>query len=186
MADLHKCADCGFLAVRRFEDRQLVEVELGMRETGQSPRNLNLPKVFYEILPICFKQAWPLHQEAEPGQPDKFREVVQKEGECSEFIVWRFGSTVEDRQEMVDRKMLLDWQAAREEADREWRANREDADNKARERDFKVQLAIVSVIAIIAALLGGWAQATFQPDPMININVPAIASPSASGTPSSR
>ena len=86
---------------------------------------------------------------------------------------------------MMDRQKLMDWQAKREDADRLWRATREDADRRARGRDFKTQLVIVSIIAIIAALRGGWAQATFQREPVININIPAT-SQSDPDTPSSQ
>ena len=69
---------------------------------------------------------------------------------------------------MLDRQELRQWQAEREDADRKWRA----VEHRENQMGQRKQLTITVVAVIVAALLGGWAQATFHRDPVINVIVP--------------
>jgi hypothetical protein len=38
-----RCADCGYLAIRDYKTRALIEVEASVRQTGLQPSAIDLP-----------------------------------------------------------------------------------------------------------------------------------------------
>ena len=52
-----KCADCGFLAVRHRETRQLLDAEDKLRWAGEMPTPLDSRGYIYDEWPVCFVRA---------------------------------------------------------------------------------------------------------------------------------
>ncbi len=63
MAKNVKCIDCGFLALRDVQTRELVETELHIRDAWKLPPLFGMQNPRYEIIPICFARAARLDQE---------------------------------------------------------------------------------------------------------------------------
>jgi hypothetical protein len=109
-----KCSECGFLALRHLETRDLREAEGSYRDTGEIPRDLNRPKYLYEEVPLCFERLRmfdPKQCESAAGR----QEVLQGEiGPCVGFTEWHHGFTPKEHREMLDRQRLLEWQAEQE------------------------------------------------------------------------
>ena len=115
-----KCADCGFLAQRHKETRQLLDAEEGLRKKGDVPRQpigdgplarTSHPPFVYEHLPLCAQLQIEFPEE-------NTIEAIQQERECPVFTPWHPGFTPKEHQEMLDRQWLLEWQAEREDDDR--------------------------------------------------------------------
>ncbi len=130
-----KCSECGFLASRNVQTRQLQETESEIRTEGALSVvwNSNKPFNLYEP-PICFMQvpdfkAVPYTLEysmdMRGNEKEKVRSEIQRERECKYFTEWRLGSTPKEHQEMIDRKIMLDWQAEREESDKRWQSRQQ-------------------------------------------------------------
>lgn len=197
MADKVTCENCGFLALRNRFTGELDEAPQAYRWRAEIPTLRDpqvsgvqsFPSSFYHYpytgVPICLVRAHPLHNEftdQERASESEIFTALTKERNCAErglFTEWQQGFTPKEHREMLDRERMLRWQEEREQADK-----------KARKRDFWTELLIISTIAILAALLGGWAQATFQREPVIINNTiwptpQAIIAPSIPGTLSS-
>jgi hypothetical protein len=65
MAAKVKCVNCGYLALRHHETRQLSEVEFGIRSSGKIPDVLVRDGIvgLYENILICLRRAHDLHAE---------------------------------------------------------------------------------------------------------------------------
>lgn len=132
MTDQRMCRDCGFLAMRTFETRQLVEADEDVRVFGRVPPNpTNKSYIFLEVAPLCFAQAWNLREQfnsigeadlistedipAPPegwsGNAQRFITLISKERDCSAFIRWVQGFTPKEHLEMKERHQLQEWQA---------------------------------------------------------------------------
>ncbi len=149
-----KCSECGFLASRNLQSRQLEETEPEIREEGALSIAWNTDKPFdkYEP-PICFMQVpdfdvipyslqFVLQRDKEK---EKIRAEIQRERMCESFIEWRLGATPKEHREMLDRKEMLKWQAEREESDRKWRT---------RQQWFMVIVAgIFTILGVIIGIL---------------------------------
>ena len=58
-----KCADCGFLALREWETRSLVDAETTFRETGrEAPVARGALHKRFEDQPLCFVRAIDMDQ----------------------------------------------------------------------------------------------------------------------------
>ena len=166
-----KCSECGYLAVRNIDWRNLVEVELDYRNTGECPKRIDYspPYEIYDV-PRCFKQAsnlWDEIQNLQGSDSEKIRSVIQKDRPCDEFTEWHQGFTPREHQEMVDREKQLEWQAGREDKDREWRREESKENRKWRFREFIVAVVALAVI-VLASIIGALIQRGGQPT--ININ----------------
>ena len=145
-----KCYDCGFLAVRNEKTRELVEMELGYRNTGECPREIDSvkhPNIYGYEYPLCFKLAYNLGEEMKnlTGSPgEKIRPVIQRDRACEPFAKWRQGFTPKEHQEMLDREKLMEWQKEREEDDRKWH------------RKEQWQLVIVAGIFTLLGVIITW------------------------------
>lgn len=149
-----KCSECGFLASRDVQTRQLEETEQEIRMEGCSvvAWNTGKPTLKFEP-PICFMRApdykaipfslWP------DKDKDKVRSEIQRERDCEFFTHWQQGFTPKEHREMLDRIEILNWQAEREQKDREFR-EREQLSNK-RYRIVELVLVIVTIIAVLSA-----------------------------------
>jgi hypothetical protein len=165
-----KCAECGFLAVRNVQTRQLEEMEEDYRRTGNSPQvwGDSPPYNMYEA-PICFLLVFDLPNEIAKQQgplPEGICLVINEERTCEPFIKRRLGSTPKEHQEMIDRQALLKWQAEREDKDRESRKEESKENRKWRFREFIVAVLALAVI-VAASIIGALIQRGGQP--IINI-----------------
>lgn len=154
------CHECGFLAVRHEKSRELVEMELDYRNTGEAPREIDSPKhpnIYGYGFPLCFKQAYSIGDEMknEKGSlGEKIRSVIQRDRVCEYFTVWRQGFTPREHQEMLDRERMKGWEMEREELDRKWRMELEEKRSKDEWRRY-VFMAIMMIVAAIVGILIG-------------------------------
>ncbi len=124
-----KCANCGFLAIRNSQTRELMEVEPVIREEGR--RRSILPGFRYTWgyeTPVCFMNAYNLWDETgdlNKATSESIQATIQKERECKAFVTWQHGYTPKEHKEMLDRQEMLKWQAAREDADKKWQTRQQ-------------------------------------------------------------
>jgi len=113
---LVKCSECGFLASRNVQTRQLEETELEIRSQGALSIAYNTGKPFdkYEP-PICFMQApdfrfIPYSDDFSLRRDDVAKEVsgeIQQDRKCRFFTKWRQGFTPKEHREMLDRELRI-------------------------------------------------------------------------------
>jgi len=132
----HKCTDCGLLAARNSQTRELEEMQEDYRFTGKAPMwSVEVPRRVTGIVadwvgkeglsdPLCFIRAWNLSSEFKAEgtgtSAEKCLRILGKERECSSFIEWQQGFTPKEHREMMNRERMLKWQAEREDKDKEW------------------------------------------------------------------
>lgn len=163
-----KCSECGFLAVRNMETRNLEEIEFESRQSGiiKTQRYVYIPVCFVVIANFAeeinnLKQL-PKYEEKKdaiggvlwPHYSDFIIETLKKERECKSFTKWHQGSTPKEHQEMIDRESMLKWQAEREEADKKWREQQEQKHSK-EEWNRNIFLAAITIIAVILGVILG-------------------------------
>jgi len=149
-----KCAECGYLAVRHLETRELREAEGTYRDTGEIPRDLNRPKHLYAEVPLCFEhlRIFDPHQCASATGRQG---VLQAEiGPCVGFTKWDLGFTPKEHREMLDRQRLLEWQAEREDDDRKWHAKQREEDNRIRRLELWTAVIIAGGFTVVGATIG--------------------------------
>ena len=124
-----KCSECGFLASRNVQTRQLEETEPEIRSEGalSIARNTNKPFDAYEP-PICFVQApdfkaipysleFTLQRDKERK---KVYDEIQRDRECEFFTKWKQGFTPKEHREMMDRQFMMEMEEKRRKNDRKW------------------------------------------------------------------
>lgn len=125
-----KCVNCGFLAVRTRETRQLVEAEAGMRQKWHVPMTSTRLEC-YERVPLCFARAADFTLEAGQNAPtDHIATAIQRDRPCTAFTPWCHGFTPKEHQEMLNAKQLQDFQAEQREKDRQFQLQSREADAK--------------------------------------------------------
>ena len=139
-----RCIDCGFLATRETETRQLAEVDGEFRRTGLPALAIGSGRYYRSArVPVCFAQSVDLQAEileyqtnsgevfaSSPNDPDRERrldsfppervlELLEVERPLCDsshaFTKWQQGFTPKEHREMLDRESLL-------EREREWRS----------------------------------------------------------------
>lgn len=145
-----KCADCGFLASRDIETRQLEETEQEIRSQGQLVPAPNTGKPIHKYEhPVCFMQskdykAFPYTSRSIfTLDREDIRSEIQRERDCKEFTAWQQGYTPKEHRDMIDREKMLKWQAGREDEDRKWR-----------EKQDKKLVIIAGSFTILGAVIG--------------------------------
>jgi hypothetical protein len=132
-----KCADCGYLAVRNMETRQLEEVERYHRETGDVPKKRGTNDPIYNPA-VCFARGdYIVYQEKE-----KVLAEMVKPRECKLFVRWAQGLTPKEHKEMLDEQWKLDQEKKSKKSDRIWHFI-----------ELIVTLVIGAVIAIVSAYI---------------------------------
>lgn len=160
-----RCADCGFVALRKFPEQTLDEAPQEYRDTGNVPHQPQGGYVTYDIA-VCFMRAANLKQEldAETGYQsghELHRRVINKQRECSQFTDWVQGFSPREHQEMIRQEKLLEWQRDREKDDREWRDKQAERDRTWRREDrwsalcMLIVAAVSGVICSVATLIAG-------------------------------
>jgi hypothetical protein len=157
----HKCADCGFLAVRNIYSRGLEEAEKTFRDTGAQPttvtHNTDGTLIIigsYEDEPLCFMQACNLKKEFYKPLNSSVPIVLHEDRECDEFTEWQQGSSPKEHREMMDRKEMLKWQADREDADKKWREQQEQK-HSTEEWHRYIFVGILGIVAVIIGVILG-------------------------------
>ena len=154
-----KCADCGFLAVRHLETRDLREAEGSYRDTGEIPRDLNRPKHLYEEVPLCFERLRIFDPQRCTSAAER-QEVVQEEiGHCVGFTEWHHGFTPKEHRELLDREYRL----RRDEELRQQVWDREDTRDAAMRRQLgeqhRTELLVFGLLATLALTIASIAAA---------------------------
>lgn len=108
MVEQVKCRDCGYLALRKKDTRELVDAEECYRKDGTVPgpgmsdkpdSHLRVFDVHYEKPPICFVRAADLRKESGENA-EKRAEVVNRPRKCAKFTSWEQGFTPKEVVEM--------------------------------------------------------------------------------------
>lgn len=129
-----KCTDCGYLAFRHKDTRNLTEAEQEFRDTGELTRDLNRRYV-YDIFPICFKLAANFRKEVPQMTEENLFSVLNEDRECACFIKWQQGFSPREHEEMIQQRAMLEWQREREEEERKWRDEHAAREHKWRQED---------------------------------------------------
>ncbi len=166
-----KCADCGYLAVRNINSYCLDEAGSDFREKGAVALGREYGRNQYNLheqRPVCFVQRYDLRGEIKSvfvaGKKDEtgcVLQVITKERECSEFTDWQQGFTPKEHREMLDRQWMIDFQAKRENEDREWRERQRNEDLAWREKQetkadsrHRTELWIIGGVVTVALIVG--------------------------------
>lgn len=153
-----RCAECGFLAVKRKE--QLVEADEDYRIRGSMPSGI-VPargdEKSHECPAVCFVRAVRLSEE-----PGSYLDVIRRDRKCAQYTTWHLGFSPKEHIEMTlvqqqrqfelrQRKLELRWRDRQAKRDRKWR----NEDIKRQERSHRNQLMISILAAIISGGLSG-------------------------------
>jgi hypothetical protein len=167
-----KCADCGFLAQRHVETRELRDAEGHYRKTGDIPRfhahgqvTSYLPGEQYEVVPICTERQIDFAEIS--GQT--IEQAIQEERDCPQSRDWIPGVYPKELREMVDREKLLEWQAKEGKAQRDWQSEERTRDNKWRALEmFLIAAGVVAAItiAVYGSGSGGSTNSYLAPSPV--------------------
>lgn len=127
MPDKVRCADCGFLAARHKDTRQLLDGEPMLRDRGY------LPATHYDEHPVCFANKVKFRSPEEMGistNEDKRKEKLHHPRDCDGFTPWRIGFTPKEHQEMLLSEKAIELQRAEQAADRAWRDAQAERDHQ--------------------------------------------------------
>lgn len=172
-----RCAECGFLAVRDLQTRELAEVEEGMRMKWELPQILGTSTNRYHEYPLCLVQATNLTRDCgDPYHPDAVRQALWMDRRCDQYLQWRQGFTPKEHVEMRHAERMEQIAEARKRGDEERAEERRRADQSRQdellarqreredERDDKQkvwqeqqarkQVVSARVTALLAAALG--------------------------------
>ncbi|TXT21823.1 MAG: hypothetical protein FD138_3960 [Planctomycetota bacterium] len=178
-----RCADCGFLAIRNCETRELVEVELSVRNGEGFPSEQVPPseertiaglqqrlgivsaKRIYEDNAICFMREPSVSRDfqhaADSAKKDRnyhghFLRVINEERCCERFTPWTQGLTPREHREMLDQKQLLAYQKEREDSDRQWRQSQAQQDyvwRRDEARWRRIELVVMGIIVTLVTVV---------------------------------
>lgn len=165
MSEMVRCADCGYLAQRRTEDRMLLDAEDNYRRTAGVPSLKHAPELLYEEIPICFVRAINFREAISDGYDryDSTRAltVIKSPRECGFFTKWHQGFTPKEHYEMMLEEKRLLRQKELEESDRRWRCDEAEKDHVWREgqrqlsekslRQSEQSLRVTVLLALFAA-----------------------------------
>jgi hypothetical protein len=99
-----RCRDCGYLAIREFANRELVEAEACVRKDGAMPPTIPHAHRKYELIPLCFAGAMDFSTEmqiaAGADDPRKIVSVCSDERTCESFTTWQIGHSPKEHRKM--------------------------------------------------------------------------------------
>jgi len=150
-----KCADCGYLAVRHFKTRDLLDAEEMLRRTGEMPVEPGTQHYIYDPWPVCFARVIDFRSALDDnsGTPHRKR-VINDDRECARFTPWIQGLTPKEHVELqqeLDRQL---WQTQRELQDQTWREQQEDKADQ-RHRESLKAASRTSLLSAGIGFLGG-------------------------------
>ena len=176
-----QCRNCGFLSVRDFKSRELLEVDETMREKWELHVIPNDEVDLCKQHPLCATLAALFAREigTRPGYVIDKKAVVavlKKDRECETFIQWVPGFSPKEHMKMHIEEMTDKWQEEQRRRDEEWRAEQRAAElrwqeeQKAEERRWQEEQKAIErqwqarqkrwdysmtvVVAILTFLLG--------------------------------
>lgn len=172
MPDNVRCKDCGFLGLRMIHSREIAEVEQEIRESHKFPDYYTGSDgpggtgEYYVPLAICCMMEKQVSAESTgpmTERAERFFTVINKDRTCQSFMEWQNGFTPKEHREMLDRRMNLEFQERRENADREYQRGRDSDDREwrkdqesiASKRHFQ-QLLVMGGLVILAQIFAGW------------------------------
>ncbi len=148
-----KCAECGYLSVRKKRDYSLLDASSDFRERGAVPNETDDKGMnqhpLHELIPLCFGRQPYLRDaiktiDKQKNSNDEVKAVINKEIDCKEFTKWQQGFTPKEHREMIDREWMMQHEEERENADRKWRSRQD------------LKLAIVAGVFIVLGALLTW------------------------------
>ena len=149
-----KCCDCGFLAVRNKQTRQLMEAELEIRANHETKDTI------YELLPICFRMEEQLEDDI--SQLKRGTKLAGKTGiswidismvtdryrDCISFTKWQQGWTPREHFDMDLMKEQKNQENIRNSVNHRWRI-----------AEFVALVIIVPVVTVITQFMTAHIQA---------------------------
>ena len=157
--DQHKCIDCGYLACRDLETRQLEEVERS--EKGDVIRPCTSEGYGKYDAPICFAGMHKLQSQyaierinsgrihpidrGDTSEVEILQVVLTQLRYCDRFTEWIQGLTPKEHREMEDRKWRQKHEEVREDADKKWRSR----------QDWKLVI-VAGIFTLLGVLLSHW------------------------------
>ncbi|MCE9565881.1 MAG: hypothetical protein K8U57_27985 [Planctomycetes bacterium] len=120
-----RCADCGYLAIRDRQTRELVEVEVGLRKKWELPTLPGAGFYQYEDFPICLQHKSSLRIEKASYRHEEVIDLLQQERDCDGFMEWQHGFSPKEHQEMQLAQELQRQQLAQREQERDWQDRRD-------------------------------------------------------------
>lgn len=170
MPDKVMCADCGFLALRDLDTRELVEAEKKTRKTGDRGAPFDVSNYLhgtspsreterrFEFEPICFAAAYDLEGEfncaahGDSSMIDAFQKVIIDSRQCESFVKWQQGYSPKEHREMVLERERLEWQARQESEMREFQAKQAELNRTYNDRNIKLLMWMV-VVTLLAPII---------------------------------
>lgn len=164
-----RCADCGFLALRRRESQQLLGAEMPYREHGVLPEAVDADfQDEFESTPYCFVMAQPIHKEREDRKG-----IIQRDRSCDSWVQWQQGFSPKEHREMLEeqrRRQLEDEvrKSAYEREDRrdaEMRKREDERDERLHELQKRLhnrQLLIIGGFVTLALVVGSLGAAIIE------------------------
>jgi hypothetical protein len=156
-----KCADCGYLSIRKLDSNVLVEVIAGTRKTWTMPEIPGKSQYSqFDPCPVCFVQAANLLEEARSSPAkDAVLPVITRDRNCSGFIKWCPGYSPKEHREMAMQIELAKLHEEQREKDRRFQDEQREKDRKWQESQAginrKWQLRVALIGPLLGALLAG-------------------------------
>jgi len=177
MSDLVKCADCGFLAVRKKVTRELVDAESTTREIGA------LDGERYDPYPICFVREIGIQREVGGNlTADRIKAVLLLERDCKSSTKWQQGLTPKEHYEMIANTRVAEIQAQQARDDRAFQADQ--ARIGRRHNNWSLAVAIAGVaVAVASSFFSRRSPVIVENLPEIKLPEIRIAQPMPSATP---
>ncbi len=121
------CSECGFMAVRRFGDRVVVEADLAIRDRYFNPpdRTSGNRYSFYDPHPVCWKALCDFTVVRD--DTEVLNQIKMDRGNCPGFERWIPGRTPAETQGMLDRQAMIRSEDARDAAMRVREDQRDEA-----------------------------------------------------------
>jgi len=153
-----KCADCGFLAVRITETRELVDAEMPLRTDGSLSTHsavlsggfITTNATMFDTHHVCFVQAFDLVAETGIHPADAQRKaMVLNQRDCHSFTPWQQGFTPKEHRQMLSLKEEREERQKFYERERDER--NEDRVSERRWRWFEI-ISIIVLVPFTSAL----------------------------------
>ena len=167
----HKCIECGYLAVRKGDTRQLEEVQRDFSDkVVEAFMDVGTPgHGYHEITrlydaPICFAREINLQSEYRietitdtnrgiTSGGNNINKVLTNERECDKFTKWQQGFTPKEHREMIDRewmqKHLEEREDKKDKEDKKWREDQENI----RSRGEWLRYGFLGFMTLLASLV---------------------------------
>ena len=171
---MKKCTDCGYLAVRNVDSRELEEAEEVFREKGTGPMAKvyeGNPHLRHEKQPLCFARVHSFSDDFKKAikenipEDGRVKQIIQKERQCDKSTDWQQGFTPKEHREMLDREWMIRQEEKRDQDARDWQSQESQRNRKWRLAEFLIAVLALGLIVLAAFIERGG-------QPTINIITP--------------